>query len=159
VDVPALPAEISSLFDDAGTRAVFDVGGDSAGARAVSRYREGFASEKAEFFFVFNLRRPITSNIEDAMEIFHEIQYSARLAFTAIVNNTNLLHSTEESDLLEGIDAAMELSSRLSLPFAFSARMRPDDETREDVFIQRSLELRIPVFYLEKSIFMDYGKF
>jgi hypothetical protein len=166
VDVPALPAEISALFDDKGIKAVFDVGGDSAGARAVSRYHDEFISEKAENFFVFNIRRPMTANINDILDVFHEIQDSARLPFTALVNNTNLLSETKESDLHEGLDAALDLSDRLSLPIAFNALMADDANepgvtgfdvaSQESAFTARSRKIGVPVFYISKYIRMDY---
>jgi hypothetical protein len=39
VDVPAIPAEVESLFAKKEYKVVFDVGGDDIGARALSRYR------------------------------------------------------------------------------------------------------------------------
>ena len=162
VDVPALPAEISSLFDDKTYKAVFDVGGDSAGAKAVSRYRGEFTSEPVENFFVFNLRRPMTSTADSLVEYFYKIQDAARLSFTALVNNTNLLEETGGADLLAGLDAAVELSVRLSLPVAFSAYMdRPrhgESVSDEGVsaFFSRSGSLGIPVFRISKYIRTDY---
>ena len=164
VDVPALPAEISSLFDDKSVKAIFDAGGDSAGAKAISRYHEEFISERTDNFFVFNLRRPSTSTLDDITDIFYEIQESARLPFTALVNNTNLLSWTGESDLLEGLSAAVELSKRLSLPVAFSACMSGVYENGAAAmpyagageFIKRSGELGIPVFNISKHILMEY---
>jgi len=161
VDVPALPAEISSVFGNAAAYAVFDVGGDGAGAKAVSRYHDDFISERASNFFVFNLRRPMTSDIRGALEIFHEIQDGARLPFTAIVSNTNLLSQTAPSDLTDGLSAALELSARLSLPVAFSAVMetgarQPYAGSAFSEFLKLSEKHSIPVFKLKKYIIMDY---
>jgi len=154
VDVPALPAEVFALFDDKAVKAVFDVGGDGAGARAVSGYRAEFSAEPTENFFVFNLRRQMTSSAGEIIKYFHDIQRSARLPFTAIINNTNLLAETDEVDLLEGLEAAAALSGVLALPVAFSASMAYGHTAR---FLSRSRELGIPVFFMEKHIFMEYG--
>ena len=167
VEIPALPAEISTIFDDKSLKAVFDVGGDSAGAKAVSRYRDEFIAEKLENFFVFNIRRPTTSNVDAIINIFFEIQAAARLPFTSLVNNTNLLSYTTEADLLDGLDAALELSGRLSLPVAFNALMDavPEQSHPSDTdphrgglqeFYARSAKLGIPVFHLSKYISMEY---
>ena len=173
VEIPALPAEISSIFDNKQIKAVFDVGGDSAGAKAVSRYHQEFISERAENFFVFNLRRPMTSSVESILNSFYDIQETARLPFTSLINNTNLLSYTNESDLLEGLDAALELSERLSIPIAFSALMRNNPQNSsaykfpimkaEDLdcaefscLFDRSAALGLPIFYLSKFIKMDY---
>jgi len=151
VDVPALPAEISSLFDDRGVAAVFDVGGDSAGARAVSRYREEFLAEKPAHCFVFNVRRPSTSTIGGLTDAFHEIQNTARLPFTAIVNNTNVLSETEDTDLLEGLDMAVELSGSLGLPLAFNSYIY-----KSPAFLSKAQKFGLPVFEMKKFISMDY---
>lgn len=156
VDSPALPADIYSLFDDKGIKAVFDVGGDSAGAKAVSRYRSEFALECVANYFVFNIRRPLTSTVDQTIDIFHEIEHSAHVSFTALIGNTNLLGQTSEADLLDGLDAAQELSKRLLLPIVFNACMGDRDETAAPAFYKRSLDLCMPVFHLNKHIFMEY---
>lgn len=152
VDVPALPAEISSLFDDAGIKAVFDAGGDSAGAKAVSRYREEFIPEQTAHFFVFNLRRPLTSSVPKILDAYNSIRESARVPFTAIVNNTNLLSETGETDLLEGLEAAVEFSRLVSLPVAFNTYL--GDFRAVSKFTLRSEDLGIPVFFISKHILM-----
>lgn len=126
VDVPALPAEIGGLFEDKGVKAVFDVGGDDIGAKAVSRYREEFAANGAAMFFVVNIRRPMTATIPQIERAFADIQDSARLKFDAIVNNANMLSATTAADLDEGLDAALALSDALGLPVAFSVVMPGD---------------------------------
>ena len=169
VEIPALPAEISALFDDKSYKAVFDVGGDDAGAKAVSRYHGDFIMENYSNFFVFNIRRPSTSSVEKIIEYFYEIQESARLPFTAIINNTNLLGETREPDLLEGLETAEALSRRLSLPIAFSAYMAdgapggvgaimPGDAGAviPGGFSARSAEAGVPVFVISKHINMDF---
>jgi len=156
VEAPALPAEIYTLFDDKGIKAVFDVGGDSAGAKAVSRYREEFANDSVANYFVFNIRRPLTATIDQLVDIFHEIEHSARTSFTALIGNTNLLGQTGEKDLLDGLGAAAELSVRLSLPVVFNACMGDPDETGAPSFYRRSHEMGIPVFHMKKYIYMDY---
>jgi hypothetical protein len=125
VDVPALPGEVHRLFDDLSVRAVFDVGGDDLGAKAVSSFRGSFLAAGAMHIFVFNARRPMTSTLDRAERAFHEIQASARVPFDAIANNTHMLEKTTESDLQEGLDAAFALAERVSSHIAFSALMQP----------------------------------
>ena len=42
VDIPALPAEIQSVFETTAGNVVFDVGGDDTGAAALGRYHPFF---------------------------------------------------------------------------------------------------------------------
>ena len=44
VDIPALPAEIQSVFETPGDHVIFDVGGDDTGAAALGRYAPAFGS-------------------------------------------------------------------------------------------------------------------
>ena len=160
VDVPALPADIVSLFEDKQVKAVFDVGGDSAGAKAISRYHDDFIEGGAANFFVFNIRRPMTSSVEMLYDIFHEIQEAARLPFTALVNNTNLLGATGEPQLLEGLDAALALSEQVALPIAFSTCMigkRQEPAGVSDgypAYFARLEQLGIPLFGIGQYIKM-----
>ena len=155
-DAPAMPAEISSVFDDKGVKAVFDVGGDSAGARATSVYRDYFLAEKYFHFFIFNIRRQITSTVSGLIEAFYDIQGNARLPFTALINNTNLMDRTGPKDLFEGLETACELSERLSLPLAFSTYMEGASPSAADAdsFFERSREFGTDVFILKKHIRM-----
>lgn len=46
VDIPALPAEIQSVFEMPSDRVIFDVGGDDTGAAALGRYHCSLRKER-----------------------------------------------------------------------------------------------------------------
>ena len=46
VDIPALPAEIQSVFEVPSERTIFDVGGDDTGAAALGRYYPSFIARR-----------------------------------------------------------------------------------------------------------------
>lgn len=119
VDVPALPAEINSLFDRKEYRAVFDVGGDDIGAKAISRYREEILGDDWEIFFVINTKRPMTDTPGKIEAIIHEVEDSSRLKITSLVNNTNLLENTTLEDIIEGHNLIEPVSKKLDIPIAF----------------------------------------
>jgi hypothetical protein len=119
VDVPALPAEINSLFDRKEYRAVFDVGGDDIGAKAISRYREEILGDDWEIFFVINTKRPMTDTPGKIEAIIHEVEDSSRLKITSLVNNTNLLENTMLEDIIEGHNLIERVSKKLDIPIAF----------------------------------------
>ena len=62
VDIPALPAEIQSVFEIPADRVIFDVGGDDTGAAALGRYYPSFAArrDRTEMILVVNCMRPLT---------------------------------------------------------------------------------------------------
>ena len=48
VDIPALPAEIQSVFELPSDKVIFDVGGDDTGAAALGRYHHAFDLHNSE---------------------------------------------------------------------------------------------------------------
>lgn len=121
VDVPALPAEINTLFENKEYKVVFDVGGDDLGATALSRYKENFLEDDYQHLFVVNIKRPMTNTIEKIEEMFRSIEDSSGFKITGIVNNTNLLKDTSIDDLLEGNSMISKASQRLGVPIVFTS--------------------------------------
>lgn len=145
VDVPALPGEINTVFERKDLRAVFDVGGDDLGARAVSRYRQDIVNDDYEMFFVVNTNRPMTDTTEKIEEMICEIEGSARLKITGIVNNTNMLGETKAQDIIEGHKIIKSVSEKLEIPVKFISGLSPAVEAAAG-------ELKIPYLSLRKLI-------
>src|SRR5690554_6753379 len=74
VDVPALPPEINSLFEDRSYNVVFDVGGDDLGARALARYNEELLNEGYEMYLVVNTKRQDTNTDSKIIQMAKEIE-------------------------------------------------------------------------------------
>ncbi|PNT92731.1 hypothetical protein [Clostridium thermosuccinogenes] len=121
VDIPALPPEIYTLFRDKEYKVVFDVGGDDLGAKVVSRYNEEIVKEQYEMFYVVNTKRPMTDTEEKIEEMIFEIETSARLKITGIINNTNLLEGTTPEDIIEGHKLIEKVAKKLQVPVSFIA--------------------------------------
>ena len=98
VDIPALPAEIQSVFETPSERVIFDVGGDDTGAAALGRYYPSFMARRGEtsVWMVVNCMRPLTQTAEDITELAERIQSRGRLALDGLINNTNLAGRTTE---------------------------------------------------------------
>ena len=121
VDLPALPGEAYSLVDDRSACGVIDVGGDDRGALALGRYVPAIREEgDYEMLFVLNKARPLTRTVDDALEVFYEIEAACNLPFTAIVNNTNLGPLTRPEDVIAGERFAEEVAARVNLPVKMS---------------------------------------
>ena len=117
VDLPALPQDVYSIFDNRGESAVLDIGGDDRGAYALGRYADFIKNENDyEMLYVFNCYRPLTPTAEDALEIMREIEAACKISFTAIVNNSNLGEITTPQDVLNSVTAAQRLSEISQLP-------------------------------------------
>lgn len=122
VDMPVLPPQIHSLFDDRSRRVILDVGGDDAGAAAIGGFSKLILSENDyDNFYVINARRILTQTPESAVEIMREIEASGHVPVTAVVNNTNLAHDTDAGIIRESAAFAAEVSRLASLPLKFTA--------------------------------------
>ena len=117
VDLPALPAEAYRLVQDKSVHAIMDIGGDDRGAYALGRYVP-FIKEEDNYrmAFVANASRPLTRTPEEALEVMHEIEAACGLAFTCIVNNTNLAAETTPETVLGSVDYIERLCCLSGLP-------------------------------------------
>ena len=112
VDLPALPAESYKLVQDKSLFGVMDVGGDDRGAYALGRYADAIKREgEYRMAFVVNKYRPLTSTVEDTLEIMREIEAAVKIKFNCIVNNSNIGEETTE-DILRG---SFEFTDKLCL--------------------------------------------
>ena len=117
VDLPALPAESYRLVQDRSVFGVIDIGGDDRGAYALGRFANAIKEEENyRMAFVLNRYRPLTSTVEDAVEIMHEIEEAGGIRFNCIVNNSNLGAETTPETVLESVSFAEEVSRRTGLP-------------------------------------------
>ena len=70
VDLPALPAESYRLVQDKSVYGIMDIGGDDRGAYALGRFADAIRAEgDYRMAFVVNCYRPLTSTVDEAIEI------------------------------------------------------------------------------------------
>lgn len=114
-DLPALPAELNALLEDATLRSVLDIGGDS-GARVISRYRHRIAAQDHQMLFVLNARRPQVNTPEAAVWNIRRIEDVMGLPVDGIINNTHLCGETTAADVLAGAELAGTVSYMTGIP-------------------------------------------
>jgi len=126
VETLSLPAEVQSAFDLDWSTVVFDVGGDSAGATALGRYKVDFdeVGEGLEVLNVINVRRPMSETPDKIIALMEEIEQKSRLKITGLVNNSNLAHLTSPEELRDGYEAIKEVARRTGVPVRFTAGKR-----------------------------------
>ncbi len=145
VDVPSLPAEISTLFDDKSYNVVLDVGGDDLGARVLSRYYDEIVNDDYLHCFVVNTNRPMTKNADEIETMIMEIQKSSKIKIDILVNNTNLLGATTPDVIGEGSLIIKDVSKRISVPLKLICGMK-------DVLESYKGDPGIKRLYMEKFI-------
>lgn len=121
VDLPVLPAQVQSVFDDPSIHAVLDVGGEEAGAAALGRYKPQFDRTGYELFYVVNVFRPFSEEADQIIRQMERIARRARLDVTGLINNSNLGPWTTAEHLLEGQAVLQKVSERTGVPVAAAA--------------------------------------
>lgn len=112
VDIPVLPAEVTSVFQSS-DEIIFDVGGDEVGAKALGRYYPYLSAAEKTVTMVINVRRPFSASAEGLYRLQQAIESQARIKVDAYVNNSNLGSQSSLEDLLEG-ERVIDQLSRLS---------------------------------------------
>jgi hypothetical protein len=120
VDVPAVPAEILSVFEGSGT-AVLDIGGEDMGARVVSSFRRKLSEPDVFVLMVVNTCRPFTSDAEKIAAMASELSTAAGLPIDAFVDNTNLLGDSDGAMLQVSAKVLREACRMSGIPLAFAS--------------------------------------
>ena len=122
VDLPSMPSQAYGLFDQKNKNVIIDLGGDDRGALALGRFVPRLKEEDDyEFIFTVNFYRPLTTTVEDAFEVFNEIEWAARLKFTKIVNNSNIGEATTAEDVLKTVEMCNELSKKTGVDVLYTS--------------------------------------
>ena len=149
VDLPALPAQAYKLVQDKRCYGIMDIGGDDRGAYALGRYVPYMKQEKDyRMVYVANCYRPLTRTAAEALEVMQEIETACGLAFTDIVNNSNLASETDVQAVLNSRDYIQELSELSSLP-VFMTTVRADLAEALREHIPNILPLRLQEKYFD----------
>ncbi len=122
VDIPALPAEIQSVFEVPSDRVVFDVGGDDTGAAALGRYYPSFMARRDDtlVMFVVNCMRPLTREADEIIDLAQRIQNRGRLKIDVLINNTNLADQTEPGMVEAGEKTVLSCAEKLGISRVFT---------------------------------------
>ena len=115
LDTPSLPGSIGCVIEE-GERVIVDVGGDDAGATALGVYARQVNGANPDVLYVVNRYRSMTQHPEEAVEILREIEATARIRATAIVNNSHLQGQTTERTVLDSVPFVEKVSEVTGLP-------------------------------------------
>jgi hypothetical protein len=121
-DVPVVTPLVNNAFDVYYDCVIFDVGGDPVGATALGQYYNKFKmipKDDLNVLFVVNTRRPLTSNVDDIIEMMDKIQYTSRLSITGLINNTNIAEETSIQHIIEGNTILKDVSKKTGIPIAY----------------------------------------
>jgi hypothetical protein len=115
-DVPALPAELLTIFENREVRGVLDIGGDPVGARVLARFQPKLVQEDYQLMYVLNANRPEVKTVDSAIDYLRGIEATTGLSCTGIVNNTHLCGETTPEEIRKGAALAAEVSKKTDIP-------------------------------------------
>lgn len=122
LDIPALPDNLYSIVDDKEQSVVLDIGGDDRGAFVLGRLSPEIVRENNyDMLMVVNKYRPLTPDTDSSVEVMREIEQACGIAFTGIVNNSNLGRLTSAEDVLSSLEYADSLSAATGLPVVMTS--------------------------------------
>ncbi len=124
VEIITIDPRIYSAFVDNGGVAIFDVGGDNVGARAMGQYKQYFSSirpDLLEVWLVVNVHRPLSATAERILGHISAISDAARLQVTGLIHNSNMSYETTPEDLAFGYPIIREVAERSGLPVKYTS--------------------------------------
>lgn len=127
-DIPALPADIMSIFVDPDLQAIIDLGGDPVGARVLGYYKPQLDKVSFDFWFAVNLRRPENKDPDRVIAYLRETEEVSRQKITGLVNTSHLGGETKARDILEGDRYLAGLADLLGLPLVYTVGERRFEE-------------------------------
>lgn len=115
-DMPALPPELLSVFQNRELFGVVDLGGNGIGARVLARFRRELVQSECRVLAVVNANRPETCSPQQTANLLWGIERAMGLPFTGLVNNTHLCGETRTEDILAGAEMAVATAELMGLP-------------------------------------------
>jgi MinD-like ATPase involved in chromosome partitioning or flagellar assembly len=119
LDLPSISAGIMGPLQDETCQAVLDVGGDAAGARALSSFKQIISFMGYDMFLVVNAYREETQTIEGVISHVNSIEAQTGLKITGLISNTHLLRETSLDDVLKGYKLVKSVSEKLNIPIKY----------------------------------------
>ena len=145
-DLPFLSKDIFLPFQKSDKCAVFDMGGNDAGALILRQFSEHI-DEDVDVLMVINVFREQTQTVDAIIRQINAIEGSSGMKITGLVNNSHLLKFTQKEDILHGEEIVSAVSKKTNLPILYTA-------VRNDLF-DKSFHLSgepIPLtLYLRKT--------
>ncbi len=120
-DVPSISAQIRRAFIESDTVSFIDLGGDDAGAMAISQFREDI--KDYNMIYVINQRRNLTTTPQETIDILREIERATGLKVSGIVNNTHLGADTSLDVIQQSIPYAKEVCRLTGLPLLYTTAL------------------------------------
>ena len=152
VDLPTIPPDVYTAFSS--DAAIFDCGGDAAGATALGSLKSHFDQSEGntQILFVVNTCRPFQTDISEIEDSLRRIETNARLKADGFVLNTNIGKDTTGGELAQGYELLYPLSQKLDIPISIVS----GTENSINVFKNSGIEYNGDFFILTPMMRPDW---
>lgn len=123
-DLPILSPMIAGAIRQPRQVAIFDVGGDNAGATVLSALFEVFKGRTYHMLQVINPMRPYTDSVSGCLRIKNEIETASRMTVNGLIGNANLIAETSAEHIVDGYAFVSRVADRSGLPLRFVTASR-----------------------------------
>jgi hypothetical protein len=114
-DVPGLPPEIIG-FLRGNDEIIIDVAGDEVGSMVLGYLSRYIKDSDYQFYLVLNPYRPFAQDLETVTELKLLLENAARLTFTGLISNPNLMGETNPAMIRSGHQIVADYAQALRLP-------------------------------------------
>lgn len=118
LDTPSLSPAIAGCIEQAGKEnpLILDVGGDDAGATALGQYADAIKARPYHMPYVVNRYRDLGDDVDQYVDVLHQIEQASHLQVTGIVDNSNLMQETLPAHITGSLPFARSVATATNLP-------------------------------------------
>lgn len=149
-DLPIVSAKIYNYLHDTRYFVLFDVGGDSDGAKALGQYANDLVNLEPEVVFVLNGCRPYVNHVEGIVKTVRNIEKTMRLPVTSIINNTNCGEETTLEMIHFGHELATKAAQELGINYYGTTMWELFSEYKADTMPS------CPLFFIKRHMMLDW---
>lgn len=133
-DLPFISAASFQPIYNKNIKAIYDIGGDPAGAKVLRQYEQNLKQEDYDMYLVVNVFRPDTSNADEIIMMKQNIEANSGLKINGLINNSNFIRQTTIDDIIESQKIIDEVSSKLNIPVVYTTiweKLLKDEKSKE----------------------------
>ena len=151
-DVPAIPPEVSTVFDDPDVIGVFDLGGEDMGAKVLAGMRKKIEKVDGQVFMVINTFRPFTVSAQGIAQTAKALSEASKLRIDGLIDNSNLLQETTGEELMASYPVLQQASEMTGIPICYASGL--------DEYLPNHWKTKtpndVPLLRMKRSIFYNY---
>ncbi|HSL61496.1 MAG TPA: cobalamin biosynthesis protein CbiA [Desulfotignum sp.] len=118
-DLPILAPAVAGSLRQPADVTILDAGGDDVGVTVLASLASVLKDRPVQMLQVINAFRPFTGDVAGCIKMKQAIEAAAKINFTGLVSNANLLDDTTVDHICQGYELVRQVSARTGLPLEF----------------------------------------